>query len=318
MTNGREIIANSFGAPEVLELVEMAVPEPEPGEVTIQVHAAGVNPADIKKLAGQFGSPKLPMRFGSEVAGTVAAVSDGAEGPMGPISVGDSVIGYPVSGGYADAITVKASSVLPKPEPLSWPEAANLLATGVTAWHLLEATGVGEGDRVLIHGASGGVGYTAAQLALLRGATVVGTASAANQKLLSDAGVRAVVYGEGLADRVRAAFPDGVDVALDTVGTDEAVDVSAELVTDRDRIATIAAFARGGELGFKLLGGGPGADPGRDIRTAARPELIRLAQEGKLDIVVGRTFPLEGAAEALELVKSGHPGGQVALRPNDH
>lgn len=318
MTNGRAIIANSFGAPEVLELVEVHVPEPGPGEVTIQVHAAGVNPADIKRLAGAFGSPKLPMHHGSEVSGTVAAVGPDAVGPMGPISVGDAVIGYPVSGGYADEITVKASSVLPKPEPLDWPEAANLLATGVTAWHLLEATGVGEGDRVLIHGASGGVGYTAAQLALLRGAVVVGTASASNQKLLTDAGVKAVVYGDGLADRVRAELPEGVTVALDTVGTDEALDVSAELVADRDRIATIAGFEKGAELGIKMLGGGPGADPGRDIRTAARPELVALAQAGKLDIVVARTFPLEGAIEALELVRTGHPGGQVALRPNDH
>ncbi|MDH6180232.1 NADPH2:quinone reductase [Microbacteriaceae bacterium SG_E_30_P1] len=318
MTNGRAIIANSFGTPEVLELVELHVPEPGPGEVTILVHAAGVNPADIKKLAGQFGSPSLPMRFGSEVAGVVQAVGPDAVGPMGPIEVGHSVIAYPVSGGYADEITVKASSVLPMPEGLSWPEAANLLATGVTAWHLLEATGVGEGDRVLIHGASGGVGYTAAQLALLRGATVVGTASAANQTLLTDAGARAVVYGDGLADRVRAELPDGVDVALDTVGTDEALDVSVDLVSDRSRIATIAGFARGAELGVKMLGGGPGADPGRDIRTAARPELIALADEGKIDIVIARTFPLEAASEALELVRSGHPGGQVALRPNDH
>ena len=318
MTSGRAIIANSFGAPEVLELVEVHVPEPGPGEVSIQVHAAGVNPADIKRLAGAFGSPKLPMRHGSEVAGTIAAIGPDAVGPMGPLAVGDSVIGYPVSGGYADEITVKASSVFPKPDALAWPEAANLLATGVTAWHLLEATGVGEGDRVLIHGASGGVGYTAAQLALLRGAVVVGTASAANQGLLTDAGVKAVVYGEGLADRVRAELPDGVDVALDTVGTDEALDVSVELVSDRERIATIAGFEKGAELGIRMLGGGPGADPGRDIRTAARPELVRLAQEGKLDILVGRTFPLEGAAEALELVRTGHPGGQVALRPNDH
>ncbi len=318
MTSGRAIIANSFGAPEVLELVEVHVPEPGPGQVTIQVHAAGVNPADIKRLAGAFGSPKLPMHHGSEVAGTIAAVGPDAVGPMGPLAVGDSVIGYPVSGGYADEITVKASSVLPKPEPLDWPEAANLLATGVTAWHLLEATGVAEGDRVLIHGASGGVGYTAAQLALLRGAVVVGTASAANQKLLTDAGVKAVVYGEGLAERVRAELPEGVDVALDTVGTDEALDVSAELVADRGRIATIAGFEKGAQLGIRMLGGGPGADPGRDIRTAARPELVKLAQEGKIDIVVGRTFPLEGAIEALELVASGHPGGQVALRPNDH
>ena len=315
MTKTRAVIANAFGGPEVVELATVELPEPADGQVTIAVRAAGVNPSDVKRLAGSFGTPDLPLRIGTEAAGVVTAVGAGAEGPAGPISVGDEVIAYPITGGFAEAVTVKATSVLPKPGPLDWGQAANLLLTGVTAWHLLEATGVHAGDRVLIHGASGGVGLTAAQLAIARGAEVVGTASARSHELLRSFGVTQVEYGAGLGDRVRAAVPEGVTVALDTVGTDEALDVSVELVADRDRIATIAGFARGAELGIRMLGGGPGADPGREIRTAARLELVRLADAGGLNVVMGRTFPLAEARAALELVASGHPGGQVALLP---
>ncbi len=315
MTQIHAVTANAFGGPEVVELTTVDLPEPAEGQVTIAVRAAGVNPSDVKRLAGSFGTPELPLRVGTEAAGVVTAVGPGAEGPAGPIAVGDDVIAYPIVGGFAEAITVKATSVLPKPGRLDWGQSANLLLTGVTAWHLLEATGVGAGDRVLIHGASGGVGLTAAQLAIARGAQVVGTASARNHELLRSFGVTPVEYGAGLADRVREAVPDGVTAALDTVGTDEALDVSVELVADRDRIATIAGFARGAQLGIRMLGGGPGADPGREIRTAARLELVRLADAGTLDVVMGRTFPLTEARAALELVASGHPGGQVALVP---
>ena len=315
MTQTRAVIANEFGAPDVVHLATVDLPEPGEGQVTIAVRAAGVNPSDVKRLAGSFGAPDLPLRIGTEAAGVVTAVGPGAEGPAGLVAVGDEVIAYPITGGFADAITVKASSVLPKPGSLDWAQSANLLLTGVTAWHLLEATGVGAGDRVLIHGASGGVGLTAAQLAIARGAEVIGTASARNHELLRSFVVTPVEYGAGLADRVRAAAPEGVTVALDTVGTDEALDVSVDLVADRDRTATIAGFARGAELGVRMLGGGPGADPGREIRTAARLELVRLADAGALDVVMGRTFPLADARAALELVASGHPGGQVALVP---
>jgi NADPH:quinone reductase len=124
-----------------------------------------------------------------------------------------------------------------------------------------------------------------------------------------------VTYGDGLADRVRALAPDGVDAAIDLVGTDEAMDVSLELVADRARIATIANFARGPQEGVKLLGGGPGADPGTDIRDAARPELARLAGEGKLRVFVGATYPLDDAADAHRQILTGHTTGKLILLP---
>ena len=114
---------------------------------------------------------------------------------------------------------------------------------------------------------------------------------------------------------MRALAPDGVDVALDLVGTDEAMDVSLALVADRDRIASIANFARGPREGIKLLGGGPGADPGDEIRAAARPELARLAGEGTLRVVVAATYPLDDAADAHRQIGTGHTTGKIVLIP---
>ncbi|MEJ7702196.1 MAG: zinc-binding dehydrogenase [Geodermatophilaceae bacterium] len=124
-----------------------------------------------------------------------------------------------------------------------------------------------------------------------------------------------MAYGDGLGNRVREAAPDGVDVALDTVGTDEAVDVSLELVQDKQRIATIAAFVRAAEAGIQLLGNGPGADPGEEIRSRGRVVLTDLAAQGKLDVVVAQTFPLDQATAAHQLVADGHAGGKVVLVP---
>jgi len=155
----------------------------------------------------------------------------------------------------------------------------------------------------------------AVQLAVARGATVIGTASPARHDLLRELGAHPVAYGDGLAGRVRAAAPDGVDAALDLIGTDEAVDVSLALVSDRARIATIAAFARGGEAGIKVLGNGPGADPGTEIRDAARLELARLAGDGSLRVFVTQTFPLAGVADAHRAIMGGHVTGKIALIP---
>jgi NADPH:quinone reductase-like Zn-dependent oxidoreductase len=255
------------------------------------------------------------MRLGAEVSGVVTAVGDGAEGPAGAVRVGDEVIGYPVGGGYAGALTVPATSVYPKPAGLSFEEASGLSLVGVTAYHLLEATGVGPGDTVLVHAASGGVGLAASQLAVERGATVLGTASAGHHDRLRSYGVQPLEYGVGLADRVRDAAPAGVDVALDAIGSDEAVDVSLELVPDRQRIATVAAFGRAGEAGIRLLGNGPGADPGSEIRDRGRLVLTDLVDRGRLAVVVAATFPLAEVAEAHRLVRGGHAGGKVVLVP---
>jgi len=311
------VVATGYGGPENLSVVDVDVPDPGTAEVRITVRACGVNPIDHKLYGGGYGDDPtaLPMRLGFEVAGVVSAVGEDADGPAGPVRVGDEVIGHPVDGGYAEAVTVSASSVLPKPEEMSFEQAAGLLLTGVTAYHLVEATGVRSGDTVLVHGASGGVGLTVAQLAVEREATVIGTASERHHDRLRGYGVVPVEYGDGLADRVRDLAPGGVDVALDTVGTDEAVDVSVALVADRHRIATIAAFGRAPEAGIQLLGGAPGADPGDDIRFRGRLVLTDLVRRGRLRVEVARAFPLAEAAEAHRLVASGHAGGKVVLLP---
>jgi NADPH:quinone reductase len=311
------VLATSYGGPEVLEVREVEVPAAGPGEVTIDVRAAGVNPWDHKVYSGTMGTDeaRLPLPLGLEVAGVVTAVGDDATGPAGQVEVGDEVIGYPVTGGYASSITVPATSVFPKPASLTFEQAAGLTQTGVTAYHLVEATKVTLGDTVLVHGVSGGVGLPAAQLAIDRGATVIGTAAPHRHGALRELGITPVEYGEGLVDRVRAVAPEGVDVALDTVGTDEAVDTSLALVQDHDRIATVAAFGRAGQAGIQLLGNGPGADPGTAIRDHARLALTAMAERGLLRVVVARTFPLAQAAEAHSFVMEGHAGGKVVLVP---
>ena len=313
----RIVIARQFGDVQDLEIVDQPVGEPGPGQVRIAVRAASINPADLKQLRGMFGrnEKSLPLQLGSEVSGVVTAVGPDAVGPAGPITVGDEVVGYPVRGGFAADVLVKASSVLPKPATLGWGEAAGLLVGAVTAFHLVEAVALAEGDRVIIHGATGNVGLAAVQLARLRGAEVIGTVSAAHEDELRALGAVPVLYGAGLEERLRALLPDGADAALDTVGSDEALDASVALVRDRRRIASIAGFARGPELGIQLLGSGPGADPGSELRSNARLPMLQLAGDGLLvgPPVVG--FPLEQVREAMTLVGSGHAGGKVVLEP---
>jgi NADPH:quinone reductase len=313
----RVVLATRYGGPEVLSVVDEPVREPGPGEARVAVRAAGVNPADWKSYGGAFGTDpaRLPRRLGSEVAGVVTAAGPDAVGPAGPLAVGDEVIGFRVTGGYAADVVVPASALVPKPASLGWEEAAGLMLAGATAVHALTAAGVGEGDTVLVHGAAGGVGLMAVQLAVLRGARVIGTVGGDGADLVRRLGGEPVRYGTGLADRVRELAPGGVTAAVDTVGTDEAVDVSLELVPERRRIASTAAFARGAAEGLSLLGSGPGADPGTALRDAARTELAALAGDGRLEVVVAGTYPLEDVAAAHRAGMAGHTHGKLALIP---
>lgn len=313
----RTVIARQFGDIQDLDIVDLPVAEPEAGQVRIAVRAAAINPADLKQLRGMFGrnEKSLPLRLGSEVSGVVTAVGVDAVGPAGQIAVGDEVVGYPVRGGFAAELIAKADSVLPKPTGLGWGEAAGLLVGAVTAFHLLESVGVTAGDRVIVHGATGNVGLAVVQLARLRGAEVIGTASAAHDDELCAFGATPVRYGTGLEERLRELLPDGADAALDTVGTDEALDASVALVSDRQRIATIAGFAQAPGLGIRLLGNGPGADPGTALRSGARLPMLQLAGDGMLVGPPVIAFPLERVREAMTLVSSGHAGGKVVLTP---
>jgi NADPH:quinone reductase-like Zn-dependent oxidoreductase len=311
----RAVVAVAYGGPEVLALVEADPGPPGPGEVLLDVRAAGVNPADWKSYSGVWGTDpaRLPVRLGFEVAGVVVAV-----GPdVASVAVGDEVVAHPVTGAYADRVLVAARVVVPRPTSLAWVEAGGLLLTGSTASHTVTATALGPGDVVLVHGGSGSVGRYAVQLAVLRGAHVIATAGERAHDDLRGLGAVPVTYGPGLGDRIRvAARTTGpVTAAIDTAGTDEALDVSTTLVADRARIVTIAGGSRAGALGIRALGGGPGADPGTAVRAAARGELVALVTAGRLDVPAARPFPLAEAAAAHRESIGGHPGSKLVLVP---
>jgi NADPH:quinone reductase-like Zn-dependent oxidoreductase len=308
-----KVVATAYGGPEVLSVVECNLAEPAAGEVVIDVRAAAVNPADYKIVSGAFGADpaKLPRPVGFEVAGVVSAVGPDAEGPAGPLSVGDEVVAHPVTGGYAEAVVAPAAVTVPKPARLPWPEASAVLLVGGTAAHTLQVVAVRPGETLLVHGGAGSVGRIAVQLAVRLGATVIATAAPRNHGQLRAFGAVAVAYGPGLADRVRAVAPGGVDAAIDAVGTDEAVDTSLELVADRSRIVSIAAFGRADD-GITLISRD---DPETRVRAEAWRTLLPAAADGTLKVDVARTYPLTDAAEALQLVRDGHADGKVVLLP---
>ncbi|WP_210505552.1 NADP-dependent oxidoreductase [Naasia sp. SYSU D00057] len=304
-------VATDYGSFDALELRDVAVPEPGPGEVTVEVRAAGMNPTDYKAVLRGGKREDLPLRLGHEVSGVVTALGPGAELASGGGAVGTEVLAFRIPGGYATSLTVPAKDVFAKPEMLGFPEAANLLLAGATAADMLRAAEVREGDTVVLHGASGAVGISFLQQAGLRGIRVLGTASERNFDEVRRFGGEPIPYGEGLEQRIRDVAPKGVVAAFDAVGTDEAIDVSLALVEDRKRIVSVAAFGRAESDGIVVLGGG--MPESRRFRDSVRAELIDLARAGKLVVPIARTFPFEDARAALELLSTGHPGGKLAL-----
>jgi len=307
--------ALAYGGPEVLSVTEVPTPVPGPGEVLVSVRAAGVNQADVKVYGGVWGTDpaKLPIPLGFEVSGVISAVGDGVGDGVGDHLVGDEVIAHPVRGGYATEVVVPSRTVIAKPPGLGWAEASGLLLTGTAAAHAVTATGITDGDTVLVHGAAGGVGLIAVQLAVLRGATVVGTAAPEQHELLAGLGVVPVTYGAGLLERVHEVAPAGIDAALDLAGTDEALDVSLALVEDRSRIATIANFDRGPREGIRVLGAG--GEEGKEIREAAAAELAELAASGRLQVHVEASFALTDVVAAHELLATRRATGKIVLLP---
>ncbi|MFT4295738.1 MAG: NADP-dependent oxidoreductase [Micropruina sp.] len=286
-------------------------PVPGPGQVRVKVRAIGVNPVDHKIYSGGPAADpsRLPLRLGSEASGVVDAVGDGVT----TVAVGDEVIAYRAPGAYTTDLVVAESVLTPKPAELGWVEAAGLMLTGATAWHALVASGAQAGETVLVHGGAGGVGQMVLQSARLWGIGVVATAGPANHDLLREFGATPISYGEGLLERARDAAPGGYAAALDLVGTDETIDTSLALVT-ADRVVSIAGFARAGD-GITLIGGGPGADPGTELRNAARAELAALAGRGKLVVTIDCTYPLAEAGAAHDYLRAGHAHGKVILLP---
>ncbi|GAB2802382.1 NADP-dependent oxidoreductase [Streptomyces daliensis] len=288
----KAITIRHYGDAEALELTERPTPEVAPGEFLVRVKAAGVNPADEKIAIGNLDGimvTHFPLIPGFEMSGVIEARGFGAT----EFEIGDEVIGFVLkdwaqNGTYAELVSAPARTLARKPPSWDWPHAACLPLNGLTAHQAIKRVGVGEGDTVLIHGASGGVGTLAVQLAAVRGAHVIGTAGERNHDYLRELGATPVAYGEGLADRVRRLAPEGVDAALDFYGGD-AVAVSRKVLKDPARVASVADITAP-EQGGQLVWARANADE--------LTEVAALAESGRLSVPVHRSFPLERAADA--------------------
>jgi NADPH2:quinone reductase len=309
----RQVVATGYGGPEQLEVREHDPGRPGAGQVLVEVRAVGVNAWDVKSYSvgssgGAVGDDlaKLPVLLGGECAGVVLD---------GDVAAGSEVIVHPVSGAYADRVVAQATSCVPKPAGMSWEEAAGLMLTGTAAAHLVAATAVVEGETVLLNGAAGGVGLYAAQLAVHRGARVLGTALPSDHEVLRSMGVEPFDFRDDVAGWVREQAPDGVDAVLDAVGAPPVLDLSLAVARDPGRVATLIPSPAAAERGIAQLGFGAGADPGTELRMAARLDLVRGVEDGWLRVVVAETFPLERAADAHRAMASPHGAGKIVLVP---
>ncbi|MBL1090778.1 MULTISPECIES: NADP-dependent oxidoreductase [Streptomyces] len=298
----RAITFSEYGPPEVLQLSEVAAPEPGPGQVRIRVRAASVNPLDIKIRSGLMARTvpaRFPVLLGLDAAGVVDAVGEGADA-----AVGDEVLGAAVGGSYGEYALLDRP--VAKPEALSWEVAASLVTVGRTALRVLEQLGVQAGQTLLIHGAGGSVGTVAVQLAVARGVTVVGTAGEHDIERITALGATAVPYGDGWVERVKAVAPRGVDFVFDASGAGVLAD-SVALTGESAHVITIADMSAA-QHGVRFSAGT--TDDGQFLR-----ELVQLAATGKLDIPVWRGYPLDQAATAHADVEARRNQGKVVLLP---
>ncbi|WP_326943160.1 NADP-dependent oxidoreductase [Amycolatopsis sp. NBC_01307] len=301
----KAVVYHRYGGPEVLEIAELPEPVVDLDGVLVRVRAAALNPADLGVRSGAlagFRASYFPVVPGWDVAGVVERA-----GPAAPeFAPGDEVIGYVRgevghrNGAYAELVAADVRTLVPKPAAVPWPEAAGLPLAGLTALQAVNTLAPKPGETLLVHAAAGGVGSLAAQLAVSRGVRVLGTASEANHGYLRSLGVEPVRYGDGLAGRVHALASDGVDAVLDTAGRGT-LRATPGLGT---RVASVAEFDV------------PGVTPvfarlvPADLRTVAA-----LAAAGTLRVRVARTFPLEEAATAQQMLAEGHAPGRIVLVP---
>jgi NADPH:quinone reductase-like Zn-dependent oxidoreductase len=290
-----------FGGPDVLELVELPDPHPGPGQIRVAVRAAGVNPIDWKMRSGVRGGD-LPQTTGREVAGVVDELGAG----VSDVAVGDKVFGFAAGGGGAAELALSADFA-PIPPSLDFAGAAGLPVAVETAVRTLDLLGVGSGSTVVINGAAGAVGSSAVQIAVARGARVIGTASPVNHDYLRSLGAEPTTYGDDLADRLRELAPDGVDAALDAAGGG-ALPALVELAGSPERVVTVADYAGAEATGVRFSGG-----MGTARAVHALTDIGELIESGRFTLTVAQTFPLDEIAEAHRLSETGHVRGKLVL-----
>lgn len=297
-----------YGGIDVLHVADVPMPRPTTEEVLVAVRAAGINPGEaaIRQGAMDAAAPAtFPSGQGSDFAGVVTEVGTGVAG----LAVGDEVLGWSEQrSSQAEFVAVPAGQVTRKPAELPWEVAGALYVVGVTAYAAVRAVGAGAGDTVAVSGAAGGVGSLTVQLLQVRGARVIGIASESNAEWLQSLGVTPVAYGDGLADRLRAAAPDGIDAFVDTFG-DGYVELAVELGVARDRIDTIIDFGAAEKFGVKAEGSSTATS------TEVLDEMAGLIVSGRLILPIAGSYPLEQVREAFTELERRHTRGKIVLVP---
>lgn len=304
----RAVQFDDYGEIDVLEVRDVERPVPAAGEVLVRVRAAGINPGEAAIRVGVFRDiwpSTFPSGQGSDLAGVVEEV-----GPaVSTWVVGDEVIGWvDTRASHAELIAVPAGQLVRRDPAVPWEVGGALYVAGTTAHAVVHAVGAGPGDTVVVAGAAGGVGSLAVQLARRAGATVIGLASEPNHAWLTDHGVVPVSYGEGVADRIRAAAPEGVDAFIDTFG-DGYVDLAIELGVDRERVDTIVDRAGAARTGVKNQGMAGWAN------AEVLGELVELVAAGDLDVPIAATYPLAEVRAAYTTLMQRHTRGKIVLVP---
>jgi NADPH:quinone reductase-like Zn-dependent oxidoreductase len=296
---------DEYGDVNVLQVVDVPRPVPGPGQVLVQVKAAGINPGEAKIREGLLHSrwpATFPSGEGSDLAGIVAETGAGVTG----WTAGSEVIGWTDNrASQAEYAVVEAGNLTARPAAVPWPAAGSLYVAGATAWAAVRAVALAPGDTVVVSGAAGGVGSIAVQLARLAGATVIGLASESNHAWLAGHGVTGVSYGDGVAGRIKAVAPE-VSAFVDTVGGGY-VELALDLGVAPARIDTIAQFDAVEKYGVKGDGSAAGSS------AAVLAELAGLIADGELEIPVAATFPLDQVRAAYTELASGHVHGKIVL-----
>jgi NADPH2:quinone reductase len=304
----RAVRFDHYGDREVLYIAEVEIPTPPPGEVVVKVHAAGINPGEIAIRSGaleQMFPSTFPSGQGSDLAGTITATGDGVT----EFSIGDEVLGWSWRrSSQADYVAVPVDQLISKPKELSWETAGALYVVGCTAFAAVRAVAAKAGDTIAVSAAAGGVGTVVVQYLRTKGVTVLGIASPSNHDWLTAHGAIPVAYGEGLADRLQAAAPDGIDAFIDLFGPDY-VQLAADLGIPRDRIETIISREKAAELGTKVEGSTEASTP------EVLAEMAQLVASGQIDIPVAATYPLDQVREAFAELEARHTRGKIVLIP---
>lgn len=299
----RVLVFNDFGGPEQQELIDRPAPEPAAGQIAIRVVAAGVNPVDWKIRQGLLGREwSLPAPMGREASGVVTAIGEGVEG----FAVDEEVHGEvaPGHGAFAEHTLLRADKTVAKPEEISFADAATIPVAGATAYDVTHQIELDVGQTLLILGAGGGVGRMAAQVGKVHKFVVLGVASESKKDLVESSGATFIESGEGVADRVVAAAPDGVDLIVDLVGGD-ALRAVAPLAKDPSRILTTADPDTARELGGAAV----------ERTEEALEKITGVIEYGLVDPTVTARYSLDDAQRAIAAVETGHATGKVVIEP---